>query len=178
MTESKNILLTGFMGSGKSTVGRIIAEKLNREFLDTDEKIEEDQNQTISHIFREKGEAHFRLLEKLVINDICRTGNSVIATGGGSLLNEDNLDMSLQTGIVFCLTAEIDILISRMGNRRNRPMVSEKNSDAIIELYDSRKNSYNKLPNQIDTSDISPHETADIIVKLYEKLNNKTGAEK
>ncbi len=178
MISGKNIILTGFMGSGKSTVGKEIATRLKCDFYDTDKIIEKEQNRTISDIFREEGEDYFRLLEKLVVADICRKSDIVIATGGGTLLFKDNLEMLTQTGIVFCLTANFDILISRMGNRKNRPMVAEKNRTAILELYESRIDGYNKLPNQIDTSDISPQEVADRIIKLFNELNNNPGVTK
>ncbi len=178
MISSKNIILTGFMGAGKSTVGKEIASILRREFNDTDKIIEKEQNRTISSIFREEGEDYFRLLEKLVVTDISRKSDLVIATGGGTLLEKNNLELLTQTGTVFCLTANIDILISRMGNRQSRPMVAEKNRTAILELYESRKDGYNKLPNQIDTSDISPQEAADTIIKLFNNLHNSPGVAK
>jgi len=176
--SGKNIIITGFMGAGKSTVGKKIASMLKRDFYDTDKIIEKEQNRTISNIFREDGEDYFRLLEKLVVTDISRKTDFVIASGGGTLLNKDNLEMLTQTGIVFCLTANIDILISRMGNRKNRPMVAEKNRAAILELYESRINGYNKLPNQIDTSNTSPQEVADTIIELFNKLHNSLGVKK
>ncbi len=175
MIDNKNIIITGFMGSGKSTVGKEIATKLHREFHDTDKIIEMEQNRTISDIFREDGEDYFRLLEKLVVTEISRKTDLVIASGGGTLLNKDNLETLTQTGIVFCLTANFDILISRMGNRKNRPMVAEKNRVAILELYESRLNGYKQLPNQIDTSEISPQEVADRIIKLFNELRKGTG---
>ena len=175
MISGKNIIITGFMGAGKSTVGKKIASMLKRDFYDTDKIIEKEQNRTISNIFREDGEDYFRLLEKLVVTDISRKTDFVIASGGGTLLNKDNLEMLTQTGIVFCLTANIDILISRMGNRKSRPMVAEKNRAAILELYESRINGYNKLPNQIDTSNTSPQEVADTIIELFNKLHNSLG---
>lgn len=165
-----NIILTGFMGSGKSTVGDLIANRLGRAFIDTDVKIEEEQNQTISNIFKEKGEEYFRTLEKLAVADICRNNGLVIATGGGTLLNKDNLKIMEQTGIIFCLTASIDIMIDRMGNRKSRPKAAEKNRNAIIELYESRLSGYNNLPNIIDTSEKSASETAELVINLYNKI--------
>lgn len=175
---SKNIILTGFMGSGKTTVGKEIARVLNLTFLDTDKMIEKEQNRSISDIFKKEGEDYFRLLEKMVVTNICRKDNMVIATGGGTLLNKDNLNLISQTGIIFCLTANIDILIRRMADRKSRPIIAKQDKNAIIELYQSRVSGYNELPNQIDTTKISPIETAAIIIKLFDELNNKPGATK
>jgi len=166
------------MGAGKTTIGKEIARILNRTFFDTDKMIEKEQNRSISDIFKKEGEDYFRLLEKLLVTNICRKDNLVIATGGGTLINKDNLDLLSQTGIIFCLTANIDILISRMGDRKSRPMIAEQDKNAIIELYQSRLSGYKTLPNQIDTTDISPIETAEKIIKLFDELSNKPGATK
>lgn len=158
------------MGTGKSTVGKEIARKLNRNFLDTDKIIEKKQNQTIFEIFEKDGEACFRNLERQVVADICKNDNKIIATGGGTLLDNNNFNLLSRTGIIFCLTANIDILISRLGDCRTRPLAAPKSKIEIKELYESRKGGYAKLPNHIDTTDISPKETAETIINLFNGL--------
>ncbi len=166
------------MGTGKTTVGKEIARLHNRTFLDTDEIIEKEQNQTISDIFEKEGEYYFRELEHKVVADIYNKDNTVIATGGGTLLDKDNLSLLSKTGIIFCLTANIDILMSRLDNSLTRPLIAEKDNNNIEELYKKRKEDYNKLSNHIDTSDISPEDTAKTIIKLFNKITNKTRAAK
>lgn len=175
MINSKNIVLTGFMGSGKTTVGKEIARKLNREFLDSDKIIEKEQNQTISDIFKKEGEAFFRNLERQLVTEICKNNNKIIATGGETLLDDGNFNLLSKTGIIFCLTANIDILIARLGDCRTRPLAAKKGKDEIKKLYESRKRGYAKLPNQIDTTDISPPETAKTIINLFDELSNNAG---
>jgi len=175
VTYSKNIVLTGFMGTGKSTVGKEVSERLNREFLDTDKIIEKDEGRTISEIFKENGEIYFRQLEKELVKEIAEKSNLVIATGGGMLLNQDNLSLMSRTGYIFYLYADIDRLINRIGNGKNRPMATEKNRDEIIKLYESRVDCYNILPNRIDTTGRQPSEIAEKIISMYNAFLQKDG---
>ena len=166
------------MGTGKTTVGKEIAHLLNRTFWDTDEIIEKKQNRAISDIFETEGEGYFRDLERQVVADIYNENDMVIATGGGTLLDKDNLNLLSKTGIIFCLTANIDTLMSRLNNSLTRPLIAKKDNNNIEELYEIRKNGYAELPNHIDTSDISPENTAKTIIKLFNKITNKTRAAK
>ncbi len=170
MSCRKNIIITGFMGTGKTTIGKEVAQKIGYTFIDTDNIIEQEQNCSILEIFDKKGEAFFRELEQNVLIELGKTNNSVIATGGGTLLKNENLELISTNGIIFCLDANIDVLLKRLGKNMTRPLITQKDTADIIELYDSRKVSYNKLPNHINTSDLSPIEMADKIAKLYNKL--------
>jgi shikimate kinase len=166
------------MGTGKTTVGKEIARLLDRTFWDTDEIIEKEQNRTISGIFKTEGEGYFRDLERRVVADIYNKNDIVIATGGGTLLDKDNLNLLSKTGIIFCLTANIDILFSRLNNSLTRPLIAAKGNNNIEKLYEMRKNGYAKLPNHVDTSDKSPADTAKTIIRLFNEITNKTRVSK
>ncbi len=175
MIGSKNIILTGFMGTGKTTVGKAVARKLNRLFLDTDEIIKNEQNRTISEIFENDGEDHFRRLERQVVTDIYNKKDMVMATGGGTLLDKVNLKLLSTTGIIFCLAADIDILFGRLSRNKTRPLIANKNRNDIKELLENRKNDYKKLPNHVDTTYISQEETAEIIINMFNEFTIKPG---
>jgi len=178
LTGDKNIILTGFMGTGKTTIGKEIARLLDRTFLDTDGIIEEEQKRTVSDIFQKEGESYFRNLERQVIDDICNRSRTVIATGGGTLLDENNLTLLSKTGIIFCLTTSIDVLVSRLENSMVRPLAVNKEMTDIEKLYEIRKDYYDKLPYHFDTSDISPENAACKIIELFNEITSRTGIAK
>lgn len=136
--ENQNIVLVGMAGSGKSTVGKAIAEKLNREFIDTDLEIEKREGKSIKEIFAENGEEYFREIERKVVKDICKLTGKVIATGGGVVINNENLFPLKSNGLTFWIKRDIDKL-----SRENRPL--SKNLDAVKDLYEKRKDLYEKF---------------------------------
>jgi len=175
---NKNIVITGFMGSGKSTVGKLVAVKLERTFIDTDQVIESEAGMWINDIFINMGEDHFRNLEYLLIKKISNSRNNVIATGGGSLLNENNANLFSESSIIFCLTARVDVLKKRLSNYSHRPLLQNDNLEKKIEaLLNDRQSDYNRLPNQIDTSESKPEEIAAIIINSYRILIPEDGNE-
>ena len=108
------------MGTGKSTVGKQIANRLGWLFIDTDDLIEEKAGMSISNIFVKQGEAYFRALERQVIDNVCCGTGKVIATGGGAMTIEENVRRLQEGGTVICLTAEPDIILSRVRNNTDR----------------------------------------------------------
>jgi shikimate kinase len=163
-----NIVITGFMGTGKTTVGREVARRLNREFYDTDQIVEAQAGMTIAEIFDRYGEAHFREIERGVIEGLL-AGKSgvVISTGGGTLLSP--LDKRLMdSGIVFCLSAGVEVLEQRMCTSMSRPLLQAREAGVNIRaLLKRRENQYKRFSHQIDTSDLSPEQAASELIRIY-----------
>lgn len=163
----KNIVLIGFMGTGKTCVGRLLAYRLNRPFIDTDKKIEAECGMPISDIFTVFGEAYFRRQEKMVISKVSRYTNSVIATGGGAVLYPANIARLKQNGVVIALTASLDAILERTGRRNIRPLLNcENRKGKIAGLLQEREKLYNLADFSIDTSDSTPQQVIDTIMFL------------
>ena len=123
MTEGP-IFLTGFMGVGKTQVGRILARELGRCFLDTDRMIEQCAGKTIAEIFADEGEAHFRQLERDCVLETCQRPDAVVALGGGAITRADNIEAVRGAGILVCLKADVDTIFARVKRRSNRPLLA------------------------------------------------------
>ncbi|GIK57753.1 MAG: shikimate kinase [Chloroflexi bacterium] len=148
----KNIVLTGFMGTGKTTVGRLLAERLGFGFVDTDELIVWRDGRTIPDIFAQEGEAYFRQLETAVALELAAQSNLVIATGGRLMLDEVNARALERHGRVFCLTATPDAILARVQNEGRRPLLHVPDPAAQIErLLAERREGYGRYP-QIETT--------------------------
>jgi shikimate kinase len=165
-TEPVNIILTGFMGTGKSTVGRAVADLLHYEFVDTDEVIE-DQHGPITGVFAVKGEDGFRAIEGQVAEAAASRRNAVIATGGGTMLDIDNAHVLERSGLVYTLTAGIDQIMDRVeaDGIESRPMFDDVEDPRakVSELLEERADTYDQYP-QIDTDGRTPDEIAEEIV--------------
>ncbi|WP_293444974.1 shikimate kinase [Persephonella sp.] len=162
----KNIYLVGFMGSGKSTVGRILAEKLNLNFVDVDQLIEEEKKMKISDIFKKKGEKYFRELERKRIKDLSKKENLVISTGGGLGANRENIELMKKTGLVVWLDVSLDEIIKRCKGDKNRPLLNQPYEN-LKKLYDSRKPVYKMAHIHIKTDNKNPEEIAEEIIDVY-----------
>jgi shikimate kinase len=160
-----NIILAGFMGTGKTTVGRTIAKKLNRRFIDSDQYISGITRKTIPQIFSDHGEAHFRQLEAKTALELAKLANVVIATGGGMFLNWDNYEALAHSGIIFCLYASPNTIKARLGEDTDRPLAPNWST-----LYEQRQPIYARIPHQIDTSEQSPEQIAEKVIQLWQKL--------
>ena len=148
-----NIILTGFMGTGKSTIGKYIAARLGRKFIDTDALIEQKSGKTIAALFMERGEPYFRALEQEAIAQVCTEEGSVVATGGGALVNEENVRQLKASGTVICLTATPEIILSRVQGNRDRPLLQSDNPlEKIRTLLAARADTYAKADLTVDTS--------------------------
>lgn len=168
--KKKNVILTGFMGTGKSTVGRILAKLLNYKFADTDTIIEERENRSISAIFREEGQAYFRRLESETAHALAQVQGHVISTGGRLMLDEDNAAALEQTGAVFCLTAPSDVLYKRLKRDiGKRPLLDHPQPQLKIqEILTERAKAYGRFA-QIQTGSRPPKEVAQEIQFLMDK---------
>lgn len=139
----QNVILIGFMGSGKSTIGRILAQKLKYKWVDMDVEIEKGENKTISKIFEEKGETYFRDLETEYLKRLTKQTNNVISTGGGIVLKEENRDLLKEIGTVVFLHADSAQIIENLKDDSKRPLLKGDNpEEKIIQLLDERESTY------------------------------------
>lgn len=166
-----NIILTGFMGIGKSTVGKILARQLAYRFVDTDHLIESRAGRSVAAIFETQGEAAFRQMETEVARELGEQQDLVIATGGGMLLNPVNQRLLERGGRIFCLTAGEDEIIKRLSSpraRARRPLLQGRDlQQHVRQLMQERMPVYRRF-SQIDTSGIDPKEVADAVLKAFE----------
>ncbi len=163
----ENIVLTGFMGTGKSSVGRKLSEMLQMDFLDTDEEIEK-QHGLIGEIFLNKGEQFFRDCEGKIAKQVSSLSNTVVATGGGLMINIENANYLSSSGRVFCLKASLDEIISRLDKGEGesvRPLLQSEDKVATMKsLLDIRNTHYEKFE-QVLTDGKSLDEVAEEIYK-------------
>jgi len=158
----KNIALTGFMGAGKTTVGKKLAEKLNMIFIDCDSYIEENEGISIAEIFKNFGEEHFRNLEKKAIKKICEKSGQVIALGGGAVLNSENAAILKNTCIIIYLEITTETVTNRIFGDKKRPLL--KNEDEIRSLLLKRQPYYIKIADIIINANGSCDDTIKLIV--------------
>jgi len=164
------IFLAGFMGTGKSTVGRLVAKEFKMKFIDMDEEIEKEEGMSIPQIFRLKGEKYFRRKEKEWVKKLIKEENIVVALGGGTIVDEENLELLKKSGFIILLKAEPQIIWERTRHFTHRPLLNVPNPlEKIKELLKFREPFYNKVSVQIDTSFKSVEQvTAEIKDKFYE----------
>lgn len=162
-----NIILTGFMGTGKSTVGRALAARLGTTFIDTDRLIEQRSNCRITDIFARHGEAAFRQMEADLALELAVRHNLVIATGGGFFTNQENTRTLQQCGHIFCLTATPQDILRRVNNQGQiRPLLQHPNPlEQIKQLLLERESVYRQFP-QIPTSGQTIDQVVDNIINL------------
>ncbi len=169
MANYSNIVLVGFMGTGKTRIGQEVAGKTGLAFVDMDDCIVERAGKPIPEIFADEGEVHFRAIERQVVVDLSRESGRVIATGGGVVVNADNIRDYSNGGLVICLSATPEVILARVEHDTNRPLLfTDDKMGKIRTLLASRQALYDAIPNQIDTSELSVDEVVDRIVTLYE----------
>lgn len=168
-TNTRNIVLIGVPGAGKTTVGTILARKLGRDFIDTDQKIEEISGKTISEIFIQDGEAIFRATEKDVIEQSIAKGNAVISLGGGALMNSDTREL-VKTQRTIWLQTGLAQAVDRIGMNRNRPLLLGNVRGQLADLLAAREPFYIECAHEVvDTNELSADQVADLIVAKLEQ---------
>ena len=168
-----NIVLIGFMGTGKTVAGRMIADKLKFEFIDTDESIERDTGLSIGDIFKKKGEPFFREVESRIIALVSLADNTVISTGGGVPLRESNLVELERNGVVVCLEASVETILKRLDGDKTRPLLIKPDPAKEIEnLLESRKKYYKRCGLSINTDNLSVLEITERIIEFVNEKNN------
>lgn len=163
-----NVILIGFMGSGKSSVGKALADKLQRKFVDMDDEIELGEKKTINAIFAEYGEEHFRGLETSYLEKLLTKKNKVISTGGGVILKEENVEILKKIGTVVFLHTPYETLLENLSGDTVRPLLQRDDAEEVIKnLLDKREPIYfNAASMIIQTKDKSINEIADEIMTL------------
>ena len=172
MTEGP-IFLAGFMGVGKTRVGRILARELGRCFLDTDRIIEQRAGKTIAEIFADEGEAHFRQLERDCVLETCQRPDAVVALGGGAVTRADNVEAVRRAGVLVCLKADVDTIFARVRHRSNRPLLAGLDPQAqrakIESLLRERTPYYDQAHVELYTTQTqTPEDTAGQLLDLLE----------
>ena len=173
--QKTNIILVGFMGTGKTTVGKLVAKHLGKSFIDMDNVIEEKTGKTIPAIFDEDGEKHFRDLERKVAMDLSQKRNLVVATGGGIVLNQDNIKDFAAHGVVVCLSARPEIIMQRVSTDCHRPLLEGSDKyNRLLSILDARRDLYAAIPCQVDTTDLTPDEVVDRVESCFAENTHLT----
>ena len=168
----ENIVLTGFMGTGKSVVGRKLSDLLHMDFLDTDEEIEK-QHGPIEEIFRIHGEQFFRECEEEISQRLVNYSNTVIATGGGLMINKQNADLLSSSGRVFCLSASLEEIVDRLDRSEEtpvRPLLHSKDRLTTMRALLKERNIYYENFEQVLTDGKSATAVAE---EIYNRLNDE-----
>lgn len=161
----KNIVLIGFMGTGKTAVGRRLAAKLGRRFVDTDAAIEEVTGKTVAQIFARDGVTRFRSEEALVARKLSGQEDLVIATGGGMVLNQENVRLLREKGVLIALTASPEVIYLRVKNKKKRPLLQKGElRERIAGLLAERAGLYDVAEYTVDTGSLSIDQTVDQII--------------
>jgi len=172
-TTSKNIVLVGPMGSGKTTVGRRLAHELNQVFFDTDHEIIDKTGVTIDHIFDIEGEEGFRERESKILENLCQMSNIILATGGGIVILSKNRKILKNSGLVVYLSSSVNQLLKRTAKSKTRPLL-ENSSDrrkTITELLEARDVYYREVASfVVDTTGKKLHEVINIIIREAENV--------
>jgi shikimate kinase len=154
------------MAVGKSAVGRALARRLKRRFVDLDKAIEKTEGMKVKEIFAIKGETYFREREKQLLAEILKNGNQVIATGGGAIIDEDNLRLLKESALLVCLTASPDALLKRVGSGSKRPLLDGADRKSRIEeLLHTRTERYAQAHLTIDTTGLTVDQVAKKIIE-------------
>ena len=169
----KNLVLTGMMGVGKSTIGKRLAKKLKLKFVDIDHIIEAKEKSTIKEIFENKSENYFRKVEKKITLEELKKDNLIIALGGGAFINASIRRKIKDSSISFWLDLKVDELLNRLKNVTKRPLLDQNQLEkSINKIYSERKKIYSESDFRIKCSSMEKYEIIDKIKKLYEDTNN------
>jgi shikimate kinase len=169
--KGKPIVLIGFMATGKTTVGRLVAERLGRQFLDLDRVIEETAGTTVAELFRTAGEPAFRRAEGAALRSALARPDVVVATGGGAACREDNLEVMLAAGLVVALSATPGEVLRRTGGPSGRPLLDGADDPLAVasRLLGEREPFYARAHLRVDTVGRTPEEVAALVVAAVQR---------
>jgi len=166
----RNIVLTGFMGTGKTEVGKELSRLLSMRLIDVDYEIEQAEAMSIKDIFLEKGESYFREIEAEIIRKYAEEKKLIIATGGGAVLREENLAALRKNGAIFCLTARPETILDRTSRNDGRPLLQgDERMEKIRNLLSGRGPLYDQAGIMIDTENKTPLQIAEEIVGIAQR---------
>ena len=168
MKSKKNLIFLGMMGSGKSSIGSLIAKKLQLNFIDIDNVIENELGLSIKKIFEIKGENYFRKFEKKTTLKKLKSSSTVISLGGGAFSNKEIRKEVITNHISFWLNWSNDILLNRIKNSKKRPLAFNSSENEIIDLIKKRSNIYSKALYKIECDNLTKNEIVKEILKIYE----------
>ena len=158
----KTIFLCGFMGCGKTTVGKLFAEKNSRIFTDMDSYIEDYEHRTIAEIFASDGEAHFRALEREAVERLSPTG-FVVATGGGAMVDPVNAEAARQGGTVVFIDTPFEMCYERIKGDKRRPLAAQATREELLERFNTRREKYLAAADKIVDGSGSPIQICKLI---------------
>jgi len=169
MGKNRNIYIVGFMGTGKTSAGRLVASRLGLEFVDMDTLIAQREKRPIPDIFRDPGEPYFRALEKKLVGELVRKEGVVVSCGGGTFVDPENIALLKKTGTVACLTSSAEVILERTRRYVHRPLLQVADPlGRIRELLEARRPSYEQAHHVIDADRLSVEETAEAILKAVQ----------
>ena len=168
MKSKENLVFLGMMGSGKSSIGSLVAKKLNLNFIDVDKEIEKELGLSISKIFETKGEDYFRKFEEKKTLKILKSNSTVISLGGGAFINKVIRKEVLKNHISFWLNWDNETLINRIKNSKKRPIAFKSTDNELIDLIKKRSNIYSKALYEIKCDKMSKNEIVKKVLKNYE----------
>jgi len=170
----KNIVLIGFMGTGKTTIATQLAHRLGMKYVSTDDLIEKKEKRTINEIFTKSGEGYFRDVESSVIRDISCMDNQVIDAGGGAVIRDENMAYFKSNGVVICLSADEETVMERTKKYKHRPLLNvEDPKRKIRDLMAKRAPFYAKADHAFDTGTLTARQVVEEIVAIAGSKTDK-----
>ena len=173
MNLKKNLVFLGMMGSGKSSIGFLVSKKLDLDFIDIDNVIENQSQMKIKDIFKKKGEKYFRQLEEKITLKNLKISNNVISLGGGGFINDKIRKEVLSNNLSFWLNSDLEIILQRIKNSKKRPLANTSSNQEISNLIKKRSKIYSKADFKINCNKLTKVEIVKKIIKIYE-LNKVT----
>lgn len=170
MTAKPNLVLVGFMGTGKTATGRRLTSQLGMIFVDMDAVIVEREGKPVTRIFSENGEAYFRTCERKLAIELAAQSGHVVATGGGIVINPDNIRDLSSTGLVVCLTATPEAILRRIQHDTSRPLLAGGDKlQKLTDLLEKRCHMYAAIPCSVDTTLMNIPDVVETILGHYRK---------